>query len=79
MGVSSVRTPLTRTGPHTRTHTMPIKHTVPPPPLTHTHDTRHEQRTMGNAHAPIAHSAQHTRLDTRHTTCDRQSNKVLAR
>jgi hypothetical protein len=29
--------PLTRTGPHSRTYTMPIKHAVPP--LTHAHST----------------------------------------
>jgi hypothetical protein len=30
LGGSSVRVPLTRTGPHTRTHSMPIKHMAGP-------------------------------------------------
>ena len=52
LGGSSVRIPLTRTGPHTRTHTMPITHTVPP--LTRTY-------SMSDAHALTAHSAHNTR------------------
>jgi hypothetical protein len=63
LGGSSVRVPLTCTGPHTRTHSVPIKHVVPP--LTHPHSmsnstcTQHEQRTC----AHLAQRAQHTRLD----------------
>ena len=30
LGGSSVRVPLTRTGPHTRTHSVPYKYIVPP-------------------------------------------------
>jgi hypothetical protein len=49
--------PLTRTGPHSRTHTVPIKHAVPP--LTHAHNmcgayTRHVHATC--AHPRAAHT-----------------------
>jgi hypothetical protein len=50
--------PLTRTGPHSRTHTMPIKHAVPP--LIHAHNvrgahTRHVHATCTPARS--AHAA----------------------
>jgi hypothetical protein len=50
--------PLTCTGPHSRTHTVPIKHAVPP--LTHTHNmcsahTRHVHATCTPARS--AHTA----------------------
>ena len=65
LGGSSVRIPLTRTGPHTRTHSVPIKHIVPPLIHIHTHSmsnstcTQHEQRACAHR----AQRAQHTRLD----------------
>ena len=65
--VGPVRVPLARTGPRTRTHSMPIKHIVPPP--THTHSmgnstcTRHEQRTCAHR----AQRVQHFRLDASHS------------
>jgi hypothetical protein len=63
---SVVSTPLTRTGPHPRTHSMPIKHIVPPLIIhIHTHSMSNSTCTS-HAHRTCAHRAQrvhHTRTD----------------
>ncbi len=60
LGGSSVRIPLTRTGPHTRTHSMPIKHIVPPLIHIHTHSMSNSTCTP-HAHRTCAHRAHATR------------------
>ena len=81
LGGSSVRIPLTRTGPHTRTHSMPIKHIVPPLIHIHTHSMSNSTCTP-HAHRTCAHRAQrayHKRLDASPATASLTSAYIRLR